>query len=75
MVKLLAHKKELRETEINSNPYFTPETEEELIKLENIYRKQLRPWKFLRNVGARCLAILCVNWLNGQNDGTWINMK
>ena len=57
------------------NPYFIPETEEELAKINNIYIEQLKPVDKLKSKQARSLAILCIDWLNGQNDGTWIKIK
>ena len=57
------------------NPFRLPETEEELPIVGEIYREQLRDVKLLESEQARALAILCVDWLNGQNDGEWIKIK
>ena len=57
------------------NPFRIAETEEELLIVGDIYRKQLKDVKLLKSEQARALAILCVDWLNGQNDGEWIKIK
>lgn len=57
------------------NPYRIPETEEEIEIVNDIYIEQLKDIKSLKSVEARTIAVLCVDWLNGQNNGDWVKMK
>lgn len=57
------------------NDFRIPETEAEISEVDKIYKSQLQWINTLHSIEARALAILCVDWLNGQNDGTWIKIK
>lgn len=57
------------------NPFRIAETEEELPIVGDIYREQLKDVALLKSEQSRAIGILCVDWLNGQNDGTWIKIK
>lgn len=48
------------------NPYFKGENDEEWHKSDVIYRNQLAEVKKLKTVEGRAIAILCVDWLNGN---------
>ena len=48
------------------NPYFKGENDEEWHESDVIYRNQLSEVKKLKTVEGRSIAILCVDWLNGN---------
>lgn len=51
-----------------ANEFFIAETEVEWKQLNEIYRKQLSDIKELTTTQGRSIAVLCVDWLNGNND-------
>jgi hypothetical protein len=40
----------------------------EWAKFNAIYRKQLEPIKEMQTVNGRAIAIMCIDWLNGDGD-------
>lgn len=56
------------------NPYFLPDTEEEVEKMCDVYTEQLKTVRKLKTVRGRGIAILCVDWLNGVNVD-FLNIK
>lgn len=50
------------------NPYFKGETDEEWHESDVIYRHQLAEVKKLKTVEGRSIAVLCVDWLNGNEQ-------
>lgn len=50
------------------NKYFIAEKEGEIEEANDIYREQLLPLKVLPSVRSRVLAIMCVDYLNGNED-------
>ena len=50
------------------NPFFVAETEEELESAGTTYAKQMLPIRKLKTEKGRAIAILCVDWLNGQDE-------
>ena len=60
------------------NKYFIAEEEGEIEEANDIYREQLLPLKVLPSVRSRVLAIMCVDYLNGNEDSkvfTQIGLK
>lgn len=50
------------------NPYFKGETPEEWDDSDVIYRNQLSEINKLKTVAGRSIAVLCVDWLNGNEQ-------
>lgn len=50
------------------NPYFKGETAEEWEASNVIYRNQLSEINKLKTVEGRSIAVLCVDWLNGNKE-------
>ena len=50
------------------NDFYIPETEEELPPVDEIYNGQMKPIRKLDTVIGRAIAILLVDWLNGEDD-------
>lgn len=50
------------------NPYFKGETEEEWEASSVIYRNQLAGIDGLKTVEGRSISVLCIDWLNGNNE-------
>jgi tRNA uridine 5-carbamoylmethylation protein Kti12 len=58
----------LNERLINpENPFFIFETDEEIATLNKIYKAQLKDISKLKTIKGRAIAIMCVDWLNGNN--------
>jgi hypothetical protein len=58
----------LRNRLINpENPFFVADKEEELETAENVYREQMLPIKKLKTEIGRTIAVLCNDFLNGQD--------
>lgn len=49
-----------------SNSYFKPETDAEIEQVNEIYRSQLTGINKLKSQQGRAIAIMCVDYLNGQ---------
>ena len=47
---------------------FVHDSEEHTELILDVYRKQMEPIKRLKTKKGRTLAILCNDWLNGQDD-------
>ena len=59
----------MRQRLINpNNPFFEPDQEEEIDVMLDIYREQMIPIRKLTTETGRTLAILCNDWLNGQQE-------
>ena len=50
------------------NPYFWGETEEENELSNEVYRKQLKDIGKLKTIRGRAIAIMCTDWLNGNEQ-------
>ena len=48
------------------NPYFIAESEEEWTTVNEIFRSQIKGIEKLKEIKDRSMAILCVDWLNGN---------
>lgn len=48
------------------NPYFIAESEEEWDQVNEIFKSQLKGIENLKEISNRSMAILCVDWLNGN---------
>jgi len=58
----------LRNRLINpENPFFVADKEEELETAENVYREQMLPIKKITTEIGRTIAVLCNDFLNGQD--------
>ena len=51
-----------------TNPFYLPDTEQELSDREKIIRDQMEPIKALKTVKGRTIAVLCIDYLNGQSN-------
>jgi hypothetical protein len=58
------------------NPYFIPDKEEELVMAGIIYKNQLKYFDLINTSRGRAVAILCVDWLNGDKDAiSFLNVE
>jgi len=58
------------------NPYFIAESEEEWIEVNEIFRSQLKGIEKFKDIESRSMAILCVDWLNGNKKAiNFLNEK
>ena len=59
----------LRDRLINpDNPFFVADEEQELELAGNIYREQMLPISKLKTEIGRTIAVMCNDWLNGQEE-------
>ena len=59
----------LRDRLINpDNPFFVADEEQELELAGNIYREQMFPISKLKTEIGRTIAVMCNDWLNGQEE-------
>ena len=58
------------------NPFFVAETEDELKESETVYREQMMPITKLRTEIGRTIAVMCNDYLNGQdNEARFLEIK
>ena len=58
------------------NPYFIAESEEEWNEVNEIFKTQLKGIEKLKEIKSRSMAILCVDWLNGNKKAiNFLNEK
>jgi hypothetical protein len=50
------------------NDYFKPDTEEEIGLMSEVYRKQVEPIRKLKTEKGRGIALLCNDFLNGEEE-------
>ncbi len=58
------------------NPYFIAESEEQWNEVNEIFRSQIKGIEKLKHQKSRAMAILCVDWLNGNEKAiNFLNKK
>lgn len=58
------------------NPYFIADSEEEWNEVNEIFMNQLKGIEKLQHKKSRAMAILCVDWLNGNEKAiNFLNEK
>lgn len=58
------------------NPYFIAESEEEWNEVNEIFRSQTKGIEKIKDIKSRSMAILCVDWLNGNTKAiNFLNLK
>ncbi len=58
------------------NPYFIAESEEQWAEVCEIFKSQTKGIEKLKDIKSRSMAILCVDWLNGNTKAiNFLNEK